>query len=136
MRWTIFWIVAVIATLWNLLGLYTFASAFSQVQDVPPAQLAFIESLPSWRWISWGLGVAASVAGSLALLMGRGVAQHLFWLTVVLMILGFAYDMLVADAVTHMGSNYPWFTGGLVVVEILFALYARWAAGQGMLKRP
>ena len=137
MRWTIFWIVAIAAILWNLFGLYDFLETVSHNPDymkkIPPDMLAWIQTLPTWRWAAWGVGVVASVAASLALLLRRAVAQPLFWVTVAVMVLVFAHDLLLDEGMRVMGAAFPVM---LVVVEALFALYARWAAGQGMLKRP
>ncbi|HMG46800.1 MAG TPA: hypothetical protein VK614_05010 [Allosphingosinicella sp.] len=140
MRNIVFWIVALIAILWNLFGAYNFAQTLANnhdyLKDVDAEFLAWTLALPGWRYALWGLAVALSVAGSLALLLKRAMAGLLFWLTAGAMVLGFGADFLLFDGMRYYHPSGLGFLAMLVAIEAAFALYAGWAARQGMLKRP
>lgn len=140
MRWTIFWVIAVLAAVWNLFGVWDFTQTLSGNQqylaEAPPGMAEWIEGFPFWRKAIWGLAVAASVLGSLALLLRRAVAVFLFWATVALMLVGFVHDVAFADGARLYGTFGLVFVAVLVAIEAMLALYARWAARQGMLRRP
>ena len=140
MRWTIYWVVAVLALAWNLFGVYDFTQTLSGNPEYLEAagrdMAEMIAGYPVWRKAIWGLAVAASVLGSVALLLRRAMAEPLFWATVLLMLTGFAYDVGFAAGAGAYGTFGLVFVACLVAVEAMLALYARWAARQGMLRRP
>ena len=140
MRNIVFWIVAVIATLWNLFGVWDFTMTVTNNQDylheVDAAFIAWVLAMPGWRYALWGLATIIGTAGGLALLLRRALAAKLFWVAVVLMLLGFGSDFALLDGMAHYGMAGVGFLAMLVAIEAAFALYAGWAARQGMLKRP
>ena len=140
MRWTIFWIVAVLAAIWNLFGIWDFSQTLAgnpeYLANAPPGMPEWIQAFPVWRKAVWGLAVVASVLASFALLLRRAMAAPLFWATVALMLVGFAYDVGFAAGMRYYGNFGLAFLLLLVAVEASLALYARWATRQGMLRRP
>jgi hypothetical protein len=140
MRNAVFWIVAIIAALWNLFGVYDFTMTITANQDhlsgVDADFIAWVLAMPGWRYALWGLATAIGLAGGLALLLRRAMAAKLFWVAVVLMVLGFGSDFALLDGMRHYGMGGLGFLAALVAIEAAFALYAGWAARQGMLKRP
>ena len=140
MRWIIFWVIAVLAAAWNLFGIYDFTQSVSGNQEhlnaVGHDMAEMIADYPVWRKAIWGLAVATSVLGSIALLLRRAMAEPLFWATAVLMLMGFAYDLGFAAGAAVYGTFGLVFIAFLVAIEAMLALYARWAARQGMLRRP
>jgi hypothetical protein len=139
MRNLIFWTIAIIAMAWNLYGLFDFTMTVmnnqAYLKNAPPEMMNWIHGLPMWRIALWGGCLGVSVVASLGLLLRRAFAAPAFWVTVALMILALGYDQTIGGA-GRLGSSYLIFSGFLILVEALFALYAGWAARQGMLKRP
>jgi hypothetical protein len=140
MRWTIFWVIAVLAAVWNVYGIYDVTQSLSGNREHLEAagndMAEMIAAYPVWRKAIWGLAVVTSVLGSLALLLRRAMAEPLFWATVALMLVGFAHDLGFAAGAAAYGRFGLVFIAFLVAIEAMLALYARWAARQGMLRRP
>jgi hypothetical protein len=140
MRWTIFWVIALPAAVWNLYGIYDLTQSLSgnreHLEMVGQDMAEMIAGYPVWRKAIWGLAVATSVLGSFALLLRRAMAEPLFWATAMLMLIGFAYDLGFAAGAAAYGKFGLVFVAFLVAIEAMLALYARWAARQGMLRRP
>jgi hypothetical protein len=139
MRNIVFWIIALVATLWNLFGLFDFIMTVTNNQaylkDAPADMMAWVHGLPMWRIALWGTCLGVSLVACLALLLRREMAARLFWITVLLMILALGYDLAIGGVGRLLGARYVGFACFLIAIEALFALYAGWAARQGMLKR-
>jgi hypothetical protein len=140
MRIIVFWIVATIAVLWNLFGVYNFIQTLNANQaylsGTDAEFVAWVLALPAWRYALWGFAVALGTGGSLALLIKKAMAGLLLWVATAAMILGFGADFLLFDGMRHYHMSGLGFLAVLVAIEAAFALYAGWAARQGMLQRP
>lgn len=140
MRNIVFWIVAIIAILWNLFGVYDFTQTVTNSQahlnGMDAEFVAWVLGMPGWRYALWGLAVALGTAGGLALLLRRAMASLLFWIATVAMALGFGADFLLLDGMRYYHMSGLGFLTAITALEAAFALYAGWAARQGMLKRP
>ena len=68
-----FWIIAVLALLWNLMGVFQYLSttlwADAIKEALPPEQVALMDALPSWYSYVFAVAVFAGVIGSLLLLI-------------------------------------------------------------------
>lgn len=134
-----FWIVALLALLWNLFGLFDLYMTLSRdpgyLANVPPEMMAMIDAFPEWRTVLWSLCVFLAVIGSVLLLLRRALAERVFWATAVLMLVGFVgYDLAFAGGVQAYGTFGIVLSFVLIGIEALFALYARWAARHGLLR--
>jgi hypothetical protein len=91
------WIVGILSLLWNCFGAYDYT--MSHMRDMkylgsmggdPNVMLAYMDSMPMYAKIGWGLGVWAALLGSVLLLMRSRYAVHAFALSFLGMILSFA----------------------------------------------
>lgn len=75
-------VVAVVALLWNLLGLFAFFADLrlspEDVAALPEAQRALYSARPGWAVASTAAAVSFGVLGSLGLLLGRKWALPVF----------------------------------------------------------
>lgn len=99
------WIVGVLATLWNAFGCYDYLMTRLENADYiqsmmpaadPAAVFAWVDGFPLWAQAGWGLGPWSALAGSLLLLFRSRFAVHAFALSLVGMVLSFAYSFLIA----------------------------------------
>ncbi|MBC7987279.1 MAG: hypothetical protein H7X93_11525 [Sphingomonadaceae bacterium] len=139
MRNTVFWIVGIVALLWNGFGLYNFY--LTMVRDpvamaqASPEMIALIDAAPEWRMILWGACVFLGVLAAIALLLRRAIAERIFWATVVGILIGLiGWDLTMGNGIKAYGPGGLAFQGFIVAAQAGFALYARWAARQGMLR--
>jgi len=130
-----YWIVAIVALLWNAFGAYDYLMTRFRDTDYlasmmpgvkPEDMLAWVDSFPLWAQIGWGLGVWGGVAGALLLLARSRWAVAAFALSLLGMALSFGYQFL--------GSKPPaGIEGGvnttipivIMIIGLALLLYAR-----------
>ena len=138
MRNTVFWIIAIVALLWNSYGIVdvylTVSRSDFYLENTPPAMQAMIEAMPQWRILLWSLCVFLGVIAALLLIFRRAMAERVFWATAAFMSLGFVLDLALFGGMEGYGGFGIVFSIVLIGIEILFALYARWAARHGLLR--
>lgn len=80
----LFWVVVVVAILWNGFGGYDYTMSHLQGETyyrqsgMTEAQIAHMATYPSWMHAVWATGVWGSVAGSILLLLRMRWAFHAF----------------------------------------------------------
>ena len=85
------WIVGLLSLLWNAMGCTDYYMIrtrniewISQTPNIAPqAMLAWVDSLPIWAQIGWGLSVWMGLAGSILLLLRRSLAVPAYALSLV-----------------------------------------------------
>lgn len=130
-----FWIIAVLALLWNLVGIAMFymqiAMTPEQLAAMPAEQRAVYDATPSWLNAAFAVAVFGGALGALGLLLGKRWAVPMFLLS----LLGLLVQMLGAYAVTPAWSAYG--AAGLampillVAIAVFLWLYSRKAAARG-----
>lgn len=133
-----FWVIAIVAVLWSLFGFYdlymTLIHDPGYLAHFPPELIAMIDGFPEWRRLLWIVGVFLGIIAAFLLLLRRSMAERVFWATVAAMAIGFGYDLLIADGMAGYGTEGAVMSVIIIGVQVLFALYARWAARHGMLR--
>jgi hypothetical protein len=124
-----FWILAIAALLWNLLGVAMFLMQINMTPEtlaaMPAEQRQVYEATPAWLNIAFAVAVFAGVAGALGLLLKKRWAVTLFLIS----LLALLAQMMGAYAVTPVWQAYgPAGLGMpilLVVIALLLWVYAR-----------
>jgi hypothetical protein len=126
------WITGIVALLWNAFGCYDYLMSRmhnadylkSMMPDVDPAvAFAFVDSMPLYASIGWGLGVWGGLLGAILLLMRSRYAVHAFALSLLGMILSFSYQLFVAKNVPT-GMDSPVVPAIIFVVGLFLLWYA------------
>lgn len=136
---TAFWIVGVVALLWNLVGLYSFYTSTTATPERLSAhyndeQIALIQATPAWAELTTGVAVIAGVLGSLLLLMRNKLAVPLFVLSLAAVIVQDIYIFGMTDSMALFGRT-PLILQGIVLLVAIFLLwYARKQKALGVLK--
>ena len=99
------WVVGALSLLWNAFGAYDYV--MTRLRDIdylgsigvdPEVMLAYVDSLPIWAQLGWGVGVWASVLGSVLLLMRSRFAVHAFIAAIVGMLLSLGWQLIDSSA--------------------------------------
>jgi hypothetical protein len=135
----IFWAVGLLALVINFFGLYDLYLILSRdpeyLAQAPAGFIAMIEGFPQWRQLLWTVSAFTGVIGAVLFLLRRAMAERVFWATAFFMALGFfGYDLLVADGLTAYGTIGLIFSLVIIGLQCAFALYARRATRQGLLR--
>lgn len=125
-----YWIVAVFALVWNLIGVAMWYLQVSmtpeQLAAMPEAQRQVYEGTPGWINIVFAVAVFGGVLGALGLLMKKRWACTMFALSLIALLV----QMIGAYVVTPAWAAYG--PVGLVmpVVLLLIALFLLWYANK------
>ncbi|MBO6532480.1 MAG: hypothetical protein JJ885_12520 [Muricauda sp.] len=129
-----FWVVSVIALLWNLLGVMNYLNqAFNQValmEAMNQAQREVFEGIPAWATAAFAIAVFSGTLASIGLLVRKKWARPLFIVSLVAVIIQFAHWLFISNAVEAFGPS----TYGMPIVVVLIGIYLIFFAKKGIEK--
>lgn len=129
-----FWVVSVIALLWNLLGVMNYLNqAFNQValmEAMDQAQREVFEGIPAWATAAFAIAVFSGTLASIGLLVRKKWARPLFIVSLVAVVIQFAHWLFISNAVEAFGPS----TYGMPVVVVLIGIYLIFFAKKGIEK--
>lgn len=119
-----FWVVAVVALLWNIMGSAIFLTeVFAQeaaIEGMSDAQKAWVRSTPSWIYFVFGVSVVTGLLGSVGLLMRMNNSVIVFAISLVAVLIQMIYTMVIAGGLQVMGPS------GAVMPAIVIILAFTW----------
>jgi hypothetical protein len=127
------WVVGVIATLFNSIGVFDFimsriqGPAYMASAGMTPEQIAHYQHMPAWMMFVWALGVFTAFGASLLLLLRRKSAAPIFVLSLAAFLLSLFYTYVLTKAGDIMGQQMAVTSAVIAILLLLFALYAYWA---------
>jgi hypothetical protein len=138
----ILWFVGILSLLWNCLGAYDYLMSHMRNADYlakmgvdPTVMLAYMDAMPMYAKIGWGLGVWLGLLGSVLLLTRSRYAVHAFALSLLGIVLSLGGQYLgppaPAEMVEGMKKYFP------LVILVLGAAqlwYASRERGEGVLR--
>ena len=123
-----FWAVALVALLWNLLGVMAFAMHMMMTPEslaaLPEAERNLYETTPIWVTIAFAVAVFGGALGALGLLMRKAWARLLFIISFVGLIIQASYNFLLSDTFEILGSGAML----MPIVVIVIAVFLIWFA--------
>ncbi len=132
------WVIGVLSLCWNAFGGFDYT--MTQIGDdqylamLTAEQRTYVANLPVVMETAWAVGVWASVAGSLLLLMRVRWALHAF----VVSLAGIAVSILYGNLVLHvsdvMGPSALYMNAVIAVVGLFLAWYAWMLMKKGVLR--
>ena len=106
---TWFWVVAVLAVLWNLLGCFNYYMNVTMtpeaIAQLPQVQQDLLAAMPGWITGLFAIAVFVGLAGGIALCLKKKIATPLFAISLAAAVVQMIYVSFVMDAVTLMGAS-------------------------------
>jgi hypothetical protein len=125
-----FWVVAVVALLWNIMGGMIFLTEVfaqeSMMESMTEPQKEWTRSTPMWIYVVFAIAVITGLAGSVCLLMRNRLAVPLFIVGFVAVVIQMVYTMVIAGGLQVMGPSgaiMPAVVVTLALVWLLFSLH-------------
>ena len=132
-----FWVIAVMALLWNLMGCAAFLmELFAQemmMEAWTEEQKDWAHSIPNWIYFVYAVAVITGVAGSLCLLMRKAWSIPLFGISVAAVIIQMVYTMLIAGGLQAMGPSGLVMPVLVIVLSIVWLWFSVFSKGKGWL---
>lgn len=120
---TWFWVVSVIALLWNLMGVFNYLNqAFNQeaiLESLDQAQREVFEGIPAWATAAFAMAVFTGAIGSIGLLLRKKWARPLFIVSFVTALAQFIHWLFISNAVEAFGSS----TYAMPIIVLIIGLY-------------
>lgn len=135
---TAFWIIAVLALLWNLIGVYLWLYEYFLMTEeiratLPPEQVEIMASVPSWSMYVYGLAVFSGLLASVLLLMRKNMAVGVFLLSLIAVLILQLYWMFGMDIIDKMGPQSLIMPLIVIALAIFEYFYSKGAARNGWL---
>jgi hypothetical protein len=132
------WLVGIVGTLWNAMGVVSFMLTQMNVEAVmsrfPPQQRAYFESYPLWAVAFWAIGVCGGLLGCVLLLLkNRRAVQFLLASVIGTMVCNIGGLFLLGGMTVMRETDGLGLTIFPVVVGALLAYYARAMGKKGAL---
>lgn len=107
---TAFWVIGVVALLWNLMGLWAYytnvtATAETLAGQFTPEQIEAILATPAWAISATAIAVTAGVIGSVLLLFRNALCVPFYALSLVAVVVQDIYIFGMTDAVADFGMT-------------------------------
>lgn len=116
-----FWIVAIVALLWNALGIMAYLMRVYMTDDaiaaLPQEQQVYLQNQPAWYMGVFALAVFGGTLGSLLLLLRKALAYIVFVVSLVCVVAQWSYDILLVE-------NSPAFESSGIVMAILIPIFS------------
>lgn len=127
-----FWITAILATLWNAIGVLQYLMQVTmtgeELQALAPNMQAYFEQVPAWVTSAFAIAVWTGLGGSIALCLRRSIASILFSISLVGVIAQLFYNIVMQTA---LPLNPALLAGPAVILVIAITLLVfskKWTA--------
>ncbi len=133
-----FWIIAVLALLWNLMGVFRYLSstlwADAMKEAMSAEQVALFEALPSWYSYVFAVAVFAGVIGSLLLLIRKKLAVPVLGISLLAVLVMMGYWLFATDVMEVVGMSSVVMPLVVIIIAIFLYFYSKGAAQKGWLR--
>jgi len=122
---TTFWIISVIALLWNLAGVYAYLSQAYMSTEViatlsEPEQM-YYNNVAAWATASFATSVFAGALGGLTLLFRKKIAYALLFISLIAVLIQATYNFFIQEFMPVENVQMIW-----SLVIILIAVFLVW----------
>ena len=120
-----FKIVAVVAVLWNIMGLIAFIFDVQMTpeelekMDLHPAMKEAYRNSPTWNWVAYGVATICGFLGSLLLLLRKKIALSVLGLSLVGVLVQFFGWYFTTNIFSEMGMSAM----VMPIAVVLIAIY-------------
>ncbi len=122
-----YWIVAIIAVLWNIMGVLAYLGQAFITDEMkalmPPEQVSIMENTPAWITAAFAMATFAGLLGSLLLLFRKKLAIPILLISLITVLIQMGYSFFATNAIEVYGIGQ-----GLImpIVVIVIAIFLYW----------
>lgn len=130
-----FWIISVIAFLWNATGVYQYLIKAYNTEgfrsQYTTEQLEVIANAPAWSTAAFAIGVFGGIIACGYLLLRKKLATIFFVFSLLGIIVQAYHNHVVINSSELMGSTAPIMTGVVALVALLLLYFSKHATKKG-----
>ena len=133
-----FWIIAVVALVWNLAGVATYISDVTLSEEAL-AQLSeehrgLREATPVWVTGAYAIAVFAGALGAVSLLLRRNWAVPLFGASIIAVLVQMGFMFIAINAAAVLGASAMIMPAVIIAAGAFLFMYAMNAKSKGWLR--
>ena len=132
-----FWIVGIVALLWNLMGVASYLQQAYMTDEtlaaLPAEQQALYENIPAWVTGAFALAVFGGLLGSILLLMKKKLATVVFIISLISVLAQMSYNFFMTNAIEVMGAMAIFMPILVIVISIFLVWYSSKMESEGVL---
>ncbi|WP_100803814.1 hypothetical protein [Ulvibacter sp. MAR_2010_11] len=133
-----YWIIAVIALIWNIRGVFQYLSTTllkdEMMEAMTEEQIALMSGLPMWHSIVFAIAVFAGLLGCLLLLLRKKLAVPLFFVSLIAILIQMGYWLFATDSMVVYGNEAVIMPLLVITVAIFLYYYSKGASQKGWLR--
>ena len=130
--------VAIIALIWNILGLLAFAGQLLITPEVlaqlPEAEQALYKDIPAWATAAFGVAVIGGTLASVLLLMKNGLAAPIYLASLAGVIVQDIHAFLMTDVIAVKGATSVIMPAVVLIVSVMLFMLAKKGKDEEWLK--
>jgi len=134
----LFWIIAIVALLWNLMGIFQFIGPmfFPEIvyEGYSQEAIDMFKNLPSWYWVVFGIATISGLLASITQLMRNKISVMLFLVSLITVIIVEAYYIFGTNVTDVLGQAAIVMPVIVAILSIVFYFYSKSAARKGWLR--
>jgi hypothetical protein len=130
-----FWIVAVLALLWEGMGCLSYLHEVGVVSmgKTPPEQVALWQGMPVWVWCAFAVAVWVGLTGALLLLARQRLARAAFLVSLLGALLQFGWVYVARDA-AKLGAGNAVVPAAIILIGAFLVWFSGYAIRRGWLR--
>lgn len=132
-----FWVIGIVALLWNLSGVYFYLQqAYMTEEDLlalPLEQQPLYENIPAWVTGAFAIAVFGGTLACILLLMRKKLATPLFLISLLAIIVQTTYNVFMSKAMEVYGPGGMIMPAMIVLAGIFLLWYSKKKESAGIL---
>lgn len=133
-----FWIVGVIALLWNLMGLMAYVMQMTMSEEAmtkfSEAEQELFKNVPVFVYVFFGLAVIGGVLGCVLLLMRNKLAIPVLALSLLGVLVQYGHMFFMTNTIEVMGAGAMALPALVVAISIALIPYATTCQKKGLIR--
>ena len=128
-----FRVVAVLALLWNLLGVWSYLSKVGmapEMMKMTPEEVELAASMPVWATAGFAVAVFGGLLGSIGLVLGKAWARLVLILSLIAMVTKFGWWCFMSGLMELEGNAVLVMPAVVIAIAVLLI----WIANMGVKK--
>lgn len=132
-----FWVVSVIALIWNLMGVMAYLGQAFMSEDIlnsmPEAEQALYKDIPAWATAAFAFAVWGGALGCLALLFRKKWAKPMLVISLLGIVVQMVYNLFMSNASEVYGPEGAIMPIMLLVIGVFLVWFSRKSHNEGWL---
>lgn len=136
---TLFWVIAVIALIWNVFGVLAYLGQAFMTEDLlamlPTEEQELYANIPAWQTAAFAIGTWFGLLAAICLLIRRKWAYPLFLISLLGVLVSTVYNLFISGAPEVYDAFNAYVMPLLILaLSVYFVMHSKKSIAKGWLK--